>query len=71
MGGGKKWLAQYIATDGERDDWFIDPRGSSRRPLSLLCLGFSGCLCSTRSSPTRADNVLTWHRVVIVAELVA
>lgn len=36
----KKWLDQYLANDGERADWVIDPRGLIKKATPIFLAKF-------------------------------
>ncbi|KAG5571639.1 hypothetical protein H5410_061405, partial [Solanum commersonii] len=56
------WLARYIIADGEHAKWVATPWLGIRKAT----LNFAA-----KVSPTKADNQLTWDKVVMVAALVA
>uniref|UniRef100_M1D9C2 Integrase core domain containing protein n=1 Tax=Solanum tuberosum TaxID=4113 RepID=M1D9C2_SOLTU len=65
------WLARYIAADGERTEWVAAPRLGIRKATLNFVAKFFWLLVRNRVSPTKADNQLTWDRVVMVAAMVA
>uniref|UniRef100_M1DSQ8 Integrase core domain containing protein n=1 Tax=Solanum tuberosum TaxID=4113 RepID=M1DSQ8_SOLTU len=65
------WLAKYIIADGERAEWVATPRLGIRKATLNFVVKFFWLLVCNRVSPTKADNQLTWDRVVMVAALVA
>ena len=67
----KKWLAQYLAIDYERPDWLIYPRGMIKKATLPFMTILFRLLVGHRLSHRKAHNVLTWHRAVMVAALVA
>ena len=67
----KKWLAQYLAIDYERPDWLIYPRGMIKKATLTFMTILFRLLVGHRLSHRKAHNVLTWHRAVMVAALVA
>lgn len=67
----KKWLAQYLATYGERGDWVIDSLGIIKKATLTFIAKFLLMLVRHRLSPTHVDNVITWNRVVFAETLVA
>uniref|UniRef100_M1DG60 Integrase core domain containing protein n=1 Tax=Solanum tuberosum TaxID=4113 RepID=M1DG60_SOLTU len=64
------WLARYITADGERAEWVATPRLGIRKATLNFVAKFFWLLVRNRVSPTKADNQLTWDRVVMVAALV-
>ena len=67
----KKWLAQYLATDGERENWVRGPLGLIKKASLTLVDKFLWLLAQHRLSPMLVDNVVTWDRAVLVVSLVA
>lgn len=66
----KLCLARYIAAYGETVDWVIEPRGLIKKAMLTFVAKFSWMLVPHRVSPTKADNVITSDREVMVAPLV-
>lgn len=63
-------MAQYIEIDGERADCVTDPRGFIKKVTLTFAAKFFLLLVQHQLSPAKADTVLTWDRVVMVATLV-
>lgn len=60
-------LGQHIETDVERANWIIEPQVSIRKATLTFVAKFFLMLFQNIVSPTRADNILTWDREIMVA----
>lgn len=66
----KKWLPQYLMTEGERSYWVIDPRGLIKKSTLTFLDRFFWLLVLHRLLPTNVYIVITWDREVMVEALV-
>jgi len=65
------WLAQYIASDGDRAEWVTTPGLSIKKASLTLVAKFFQLLVRNRVSPTKADNALTLDRSMMVVAFIA
>uniref|UniRef100_M1DKZ4 Integrase core domain containing protein n=1 Tax=Solanum tuberosum TaxID=4113 RepID=M1DKZ4_SOLTU len=65
------WMALYIAEDRERTEWIQNMQLPIRKATLSLGAKFWWSIIRHRLSPTQADNVDTYDRVVMLATLVA
>ena len=67
----KRFIPQHISVDREDAYRVLDPRSVINKANLTFVATFLWLLVSHRPSPTSVDNILTWHRAVLVSAMVA
>ena len=67
----KRCIPQHLSVDREDAYWVLDPRSVINKANLTFVDTFLWLLVSQRLSPTSVDNILTWHRAVLVSAKVA
>ena len=60
----------HLSVDGEGADWVTEPKRAIKTTLTFT-VKFLWLLVRHCLSPTAADNIITWDRVVLMAAMIA
>ena len=61
----------HLSVDGEGADWVTEPKGAIKKDNLTFTTKFLRLLVRHCLSPTAADNIVTWDRVVLMAAMIA
>ena len=64
-------MALHLSVDGEGADWVTEPKGAIKKANLTFVAKFLWLLVRHCLSPTVADNIVTWDRVVLIAAMIA
>ena len=67
----KRWMAQHLSVDEEGADWVTKRKGAIKKANLTFIAKFLWLLVCHSLSPTDADNIVTWDRVVLMAAMIA
>ena len=67
----KRLIPHHISVDREDAYWVLDTRSVLNKSNRTFVATFLWLLVRHRLSPTSVDNILTWHRAVLVSAKVA
>ena len=67
----KRWMALHLSVDLEGADWVTEPKGAIKKANLTFITKFLWLLVRHCLSPTAADNIVTWDRVVLMAAMIA
>ena len=67
----KRWMALHLSVDGEGADWVTESNGAIKKANLTFVTKFLWLLVRHCLSPTAADNIVTWDRVVLMAAMIA
>ena len=65
----KRWIAQHIFVDGKGAHWVLETRGVIKKANLTFVAKFIWLLIRHCLSPTAAEKIFTWDRVVLVAAI--
>ena len=66
----KRWTL-HLSVDGEGADWVTEPKGAIKKANLMFVAKFLWLLVRHCLSPTAADNIVTWDRVLLIAAMIA
>ena len=64
-------MVLHLSVDGEGDDWLTESKGAIKKANLTFTTKFLRLIVRHSISPTTADNILTWDRAVLMAEMMA
>ena len=67
----KRWIAHYHSIDCEASNWVLEPKGSIKKANLIFTTKFLWLLVRHFLTPTAADNIVTWDRVVLMEAMIA
>ena len=60
----------HLSVDGEGADWVTEPKGAIKKANLTFTAMFLWLIVCHCLSPTTADNIVTWDRVVHMASMI-
>ena len=64
-------MALHLSVDGEGADWVTEPKGAIKKANLTFMAKFLWLIVRHCLSPTAANNIVTWDRVVLMAAMIA
>ena len=64
-------MALHLSIDGEGADWVTEQKGAIKKANLTCTAKFLWLIVRHCLSPTAADNIVTWDRVLLMAATIA